>query len=244
MSTAMILIPAGPFTMGSDEFDVEGPIHVVDLPDYRIDRYPVTVADYGAFLVATGHPPPDEWGSGPAPDRLDHPVDRVSWFDASAYAAWAGKRLPAEAEWEKAARGTDARRWPWGNRFDEARCIVWDHALTLEVTTMPVDRHPTGASPYGVEQMGGNVEEWVADAFRPYPGSRHRSPAADGGQHILRGGSWFFTQEHARCAYRKPAPPDFTGWSQAGGPGFRCAADADIVDDSTQKGLADAAPAR
>ncbi len=221
----MILIPAGPFTMGSDEFDMEAPPHLVEVPAFQIDRYPVTVAAYTEFVDATGHPAPEEWQGGPPRDRLDHPVDRVSWFDAEAFAAWAGKRLPTEAEWEKAARGTDARRWPWGNRFEESRCDVWDHALILEITTVSVDRHPDGASPYGVEQMGGNVEEWVRDVFRPYPGSRHVSASADGDFRVLRGGSWFFTQEHARCAYRKPARPDFTGWSQAGGPGFRCAQD-------------------
>ncbi len=224
-SAPMILIPAGPFTMGSDEFDAEAPPHTVTLATFWIDRYPVTVAAFAEFVEATGHSAPEEWSGGPPTDRLDHPVDRVSWFDAAAFATWAGKRLPTEAEWEKAARGTDGRRWPWGDRFEESRCDVWDHALTLDVTTVPVDRHPDGASAYGVEQMGGNVEEWVQDEFRPYLGSHHSSPTAQGGFRVLRGGSWFFTQEHARCAYRKPAAPAFTGWSQAGGPGFRCAAE-------------------
>ena len=227
-STApMILIPAGSFLMGSDEFDMEAPPHVVDVDPFEIDRYPVTVAAYAEFVDATGHPAPEEWIGGPPLDRLDHPAARVSWFDATAFATWAGKRLPGEAEWEKAARGTDARRWPWGERFEEARCDVWDHALTLDVTTVAVDSHPRGASPYGVEQLAGNVEEWVQDEFRPYVGSRHEAPSAGGGFRVLRGGSWFFTQEHARCAYRKAALPTFTGWSQAGGPGFRCARDAD-----------------
>ena len=223
----MILVPGGPFLMGSDEFDLEGPPHTVSLPSFWIDRFPVTCEGYLAFVRGTGHPAPPDWPDGkPAEGRLDHPVERVSWHDAFTYAAWAGKRLPTEAEWEKAARGTDGRRWPWGTEFDESRCIVWDHAMALGVTTVPVTSHPSGASPYGVEQLGGNVEEWVADQLLPYAGSRHVSASAAGGLRVVRGGSWFYTQEHTRCAYRRGLLPDFTGWSQAGGPGFRCAQDA------------------
>ena len=223
----MVVVPAGPFLTGSDEFDLEGPPRTVDLAAFRIDRYPVTGARYLAFVEATGHPAPPDWLDGrPVPGREDHPVERVSWHDATAYAAWAGKRLPTEAEWEKAARGTDGRRFPWGEAFDEARCIAWDHAMVLDVTTMPVTAHPGGASPYGVEQLAGNVEEWVRDELLPYPGSTHVSPMAAGGLRVVRGGSWFYTQEHTRCAYRRGLPPEFTGWSQAGGPGFRCAQDA------------------
>lgn len=222
----MIQIPAGPFTMGSAEFDIEGPAHLVDLPAYLIDRYPVTNQAYAAFIADTGHEPPADWPAGSVPpDRSDHPVERVSWADARAYALWVGKRLPTEAEWEKAARGIDARRWPWGNTFDEANCIVWDHAMALGVTTVAVDTYPSGASPFGVMHMAGNAEEWVEDELRPYPGSSHRSAAASGGQRVLRGGSWFFTNEYARCAFRRGAPPEFTGWSTCGGPGFRCALD-------------------
>jgi len=224
---AMVLVPAGPFLQGCDDFDLEAPRRTGEVPAFWIDRYPVTCAQYLAFVAATGQPAPPDWPGGrPVPGREDHPVERVSWYDARAYAAWVGKRLPAEAEWEKAAAGPDGLRWPWGDAFDEARCIVWDHAMALDVTTMPVTAHPGGASPYGVEQMGGNVEEWVEDELLPYPGSAHRSASASGGLRVVRGGSWFYTQEHARCAYRRGLLPDFTGWSQAGGPGFRCASDA------------------
>jgi formylglycine-generating enzyme required for sulfatase activity len=227
VTTGMVLVPSGEFVQGSEEFDLEAPSHRIHLPAFWIDRYPVTNEQYLGFVRATGHPPPPDWPDGRPPEgRLDHPVERVSWHDAVAFASWAGKRLPTEAEWEKAARGKDARRWPWGNAFDESRCIVWDHAMALDVTTVPVTAHPEGASPYGVEQMAGNVEEWVADELLPYPGSSHRSPSAGGGLRVVRGGSWFYTQEHARCAYRRGLAPDFTGWSQAGGPGFRCALDA------------------
>lgn len=229
MTDDMVLIPAGPFLMGTDEFDIEGPPRTVHLPDFLIDRIPVTNTRYAAFVRATGHRPPPDWPGGrPPKGRLDHPVERVTWDDARAFASWAGKRLPTEAEWEKAARGTDGRRWPWGDAFDEARCITWDHAMALgDVTTVPVGSHPDGASPYGVLDMAGNAEEWVADVFLPYPGSTHRSAASSGGQRVLRGGSWFFTMEHARCGYRRGAPPDFDGWTTCGGPGFRCAMDVD-----------------
>jgi formylglycine-generating enzyme required for sulfatase activity len=227
MSGDMVLVPAGPFIRGSDEFDLEAPRRTEDLGAFWIDRYPVTCDAYLAFMESTGTEAPADWPDGqPAPGRLDHPVERVSWHDARAYAAWAGKRLPTEAEWEKSARGIDGRRWPWGDDFDEARCIVWDHAMAIDVTTMPVTAHPAGTSPFGVEQLAGNVEEWVEDELLPYPGSTHASPMASGGLRVVRGGSWFYTQEHARCAYRRGLPPDFTGWSQAGGPGFRCARDA------------------
>ncbi len=228
MTAEMVLVPAGPFVRGSDEFDLEAPRRTEVLPAFRIDRYPVTCAAYLAFMEATGHPAPPDWPDGrPPTGRLDHPVERVSWHDARAYAAWAGKRLPTEAEWEKAARGTDGNRWPWGDEFEESRCIVWDHAMALDVTTMPVTAHPSGASPFDVEQLAGNVEEWVEDELLPYPGSSHSSPMAAGGLRVVKGGSWFYTQEHARGAYRRGLPPDFTGWSQAGGPGFRCAQDSE-----------------
>jgi formylglycine-generating enzyme required for sulfatase activity len=222
----MVLVPAGSFRMGSGEFDFEGPPHDVDVAAFYIDRYPVTVDAYARFVEATGHAAPPDWDDAVLAERGDHPVDRVTWHDARAYAAWAGKRLPTEPEWEKASRGTDGRRWPWGETFDESRCIVWDYAMAIDVTTLPVDSHPSGASPYGVEQMAGNVEEWVEDVFLPYPGSTHASPSASGALRVLRGGSWFFTQEHTRCAYRRGARPEFDGWTQAGGPGFRCAKDA------------------
>jgi len=225
----MILVPAGPFRMGSDEFDFEAPPHDVDVADFYIDRYPVTNDDYAHFLAQTGYAPPGDWAHLELDERGRHPVQRVTWDAARAYATWAGKRLPTEAEWEKASRGTDGRRWPWGNTFDETVCIVWDHAMALDVTTVPVDQHPDGASPYGLEQMGGNVEEWVEDIFLPYPGSTHVSPSTSGGLRVLRGGSWFYTQEHARCAYRRGARPEFDGWTQAGGPGFRCAVDPPAV---------------
>ena len=219
----MILIPAGPFVMGSDEFGPETPPRVVTLEAYCIDKYPVTNEEYKRFIDATGHRQPPQWAGVQYPDgEGDHAVHYVSWHDAKAYAAWASKRLPTEAEWEKAARGTDSRRWPWGNTFDEARALLWESAPTLGLTTVPVTEYASGASPYGVFQMGGHIEDWVEDDYEAYPGSSYRSACYGRGFKVLRGGSFEFTMQYARCAYRRPEKPDSTGIKGFTGHGFRC----------------------
>jgi formylglycine-generating enzyme required for sulfatase activity len=238
----MILIPAGPFIMGSKEYPNESPQRIVTLPAYWIDKYPVTNEEYQRFVDATHRRPPQGWGGKCYPaDNADHPVECISWEDAKAYTTWAGKRLPTEAEWEKAARGPDGRRWPWGNEFDEAKAWTWEAYLLGDSRTTSVKAHPEGASPYGVCEMAGQVEEWVEDWLDAYEGSTYRSVGYGRRDKVLRGGSWIFTQDHARCAYRcfeKPAgepPKDFQRQDEqatplfapdAGGPGFRCAADA------------------
>ncbi len=173
----MVVIPAGPFLMGTSEENAvrlarehgyhpswlrgETPERRVALPAYAIDRYPVTNAQFARFCEATGHEVPTHW-SGPKPaERLwNHPVVTVNRADALAYAAWAGKRLPTETEWEKAARGPDGLAYPWGNAFEPEACC-WNR--TFADGTMPVDAHPKGASPYGVMDLAGNVAEWCAD---------------------------------------------------------------------------------
>ena len=125
----MALIPAGEFIMGSEvEFGPEAPQRTVHLPGYYIDIYPVTNAEYKHYMNENpGVAPPRHWKGTEIPPGLEnHPVHRVTWFEAVMYAEWAGKRLPTEAEWEKAARGTDGRRWPWGNEFNEDFSLVWD----------------------------------------------------------------------------------------------------------------------
>jgi len=238
----MILIPAGTFIMGSEEYPNESPQRVVALPAYYIDKYPVTNEEYKRFVDSTGRRPPQGWNGTHYPEgKSDHPVEFMSWEDAKAYAGWAGKRLPTEAEWEKAARGTDGRRWPWGNEFDEAKAWTWEAHLLGDSRTTSVRAHPEGASPYGVCEMVGQVEEWVEDWLDAYEGSSYRSVGYGKRYKVLRGGSWIFTQDHARCAYRcfeKPVgeyPEGFKGEDDqtqgpfsfdAGGPGFRCAMDA------------------
>ena len=216
----MLPIPAGEFLMGSDEFGPEQPPHLVYLPTYYIDMFPVTNAEYKVYMVATRALPPRHWGGFDIPAGLEnHPVHRISWYEAVDYLAWAGKRLPTEAEWEKAARGTDGRRWPWGNTFDEANALVWDRGDFL--MTVPVDAHPGNVSPYGVREMAGHLEEWTADWYEAYPGATYQCGAYGRKFRALRGGSSFFTQNHARCAYRCFTRPEDAGMDGLVGCGFR-----------------------
>ena len=166
-----ILIPAGDFLMGSDSKNADEsshPLHKVKLKAFRIDKYLVTNAQYARFIAATGHRPPSSWKNGRIEQgELLYPVTLVNWYDARAYAKWAGKRLPTEAEWEKAARGTDGRRWPWGDDMDPARLNTYYNVGSASIVT----RFSNGVSPYGVYDMAGNVDEWVEDDFLPYKGT-------------------------------------------------------------------------
>lgn len=229
----MVLVPAGPFLMGSNEFPRETPPRVVEVRGFWMDRFPVTNAAFWAFVAATGHRAPVDWiDAAPRVGFELHPV-MVSWTDADAYAAWAGKRLPSEAEWEKAARGTDGRRYPWGNDWDTAKALTWETAAVSGMRTEPVDARPAGASPYGCEQMAGLLEEWCADWYDAYPGSAYRSLGYGEQFRVLRGGAWIFTQTHARCAYRcfelESRPP--AEMTVLGAPTFRCAADLEPGED-------------
>ncbi len=196
-----VAIPAGSFLMGTsraDSDEQDGPQHTETTAAYSIDKYPVTNAQYAMFVAETAHKAPSHWKGGVIPKGFElHPVVMVTWQDASDYCTWAGKRLPTEAEWEKAARGTDGRRWPWGNRMDPKLLNTYN----TRGTTSSVLAHSKGASPYGVIDMAGNVSEWTADDFKPYKGSQ--APASmflvdqSGGgygaaEHYkpLRGGSW------------------------------------------------------
>jgi iron(II)-dependent oxidoreductase len=239
-----VVIPAGPFVAGSDleRADVQDkPQHSVTLPAYRIDKYLVTNAQFARFVAATGHRPPLHWKSGKIPEgELLHPVTMVNWHDAAAYAKWAGKRLPYEMEWEKAARGTDGRRWPWGNGMDPTRLNTY---YNVGAATK-VDTYPRGASPYGVLDMAGNVNQWMEDDFVPYEGSDAPAELFQGKvaqtlsaqdramkmsdqvvvnklYKVLRGGSWkgdpFSTASYHRHYSMPNYASDFYG--------FRCAAD-------------------
>jgi len=178
----MVVIPAGSFMMGSHEGpEDERPAHEVTLPSYSIDRFPVTNAQYAEFLNTHGAPPAAGLYDFDDPDSRihrrgsrfeadagyeNHPVVEVPWSGAVAYCKWRGKRLPTEAEWEKAARGADARRYPWGSELPDRRRA---HHSAKWNETAPVDASPAGASPYGVREMAGNAWQWVSSAYRPYP---------------------------------------------------------------------------
>ncbi len=217
---AIAHIPAGPFVMGSDTHNAdERPQHLVYLSAFDMDRYEVANAQYRRFLEATGRPSPPYWsGNDYPPGQADYPVAAVSWPDAEAYCAWAGKRLPTEAEWEKACRGADARIYPWGDEWDERRANVdrqagsardagldfWDEGWAI--LRMPAatskDRGlrrsgslPAGASPYGIMDLVGNVSEWVSDweNWGGYWKVPVQDPQVSGPpwNRILRGSSWY-----------------------------------------------------
>jgi len=210
----MVLIPAGEFLMGSDPSidkyarDSEQPQHTLYLPDYHLAKPPVTNAQYAAFVQATGHEQPRHWKGGKPPrDKEDHPLVYVSWHDAVAYCRWlaevTGKSygLPSEAEWEKGARGSDGRLWPWGNQWDAERCNTW---VGGKGDTTPVGAYPEGASPYGLLDMAGNVWEWTRSLYRDYPYDPEdgREDVRAKGDLVLRGGSWYLYRDFARCVER------------------------------------------
>ena len=213
----MIPIPAGEFVMGSNKGENDDkPAHTVHLDAYEIGKYPVTVAQYRKFCTATGREMPD------APDwawENDHPMVYVTWFDAEAYCRWAGGRLPTEAEWEKAARGTDGRTYPWGDTWDKNKCANRQLGLT---STVRVGSYPAGASPYGCMDMAGNVWEWCADwydedYYKTSPSGNPEGPSS-GDSRVLRGGCWgyFDVRYGGRCFYRYGIIDPGSYWYSAG----------------------------
>ena len=254
VTLVLLRVPAGEFLMGSTEAEMEEafavasqahaqaerelftrelPQHRVQLAAYLIGQHLVTVAQFAAFVKASGYRTTAEkegsgytftasewkdakgadWQRPRGPDsdvksKADHPVTQVSWHDALAFCTWASQatgrtvRLPSEAEWEKAARGTDGRPYPWGSQApDGERCN-----FNMEVTdTTPVGKHsPAGDSPYGCADMAGNVWEWTGSLFQAYPyrPDDDREDISGSRPRVVRGGSWFIFQWRVRCAYR------------------------------------------
>jgi formylglycine-generating enzyme required for sulfatase activity len=210
----MVLIPAGHFMMGSEEGeDDERPVHTVYLDSYYIDEAEVTCARYGRFLAETGYPPHSLWNT--EHDRPEDPVVGVSWYDADAFARWAGKRLPTEAEWEKAARsGIDGKKYPWGDAIDKTRANYESFGI------MPVKSFERSA--YGLYDMAGNVGEWCEDwygdgYYTMSPGKNPRGPQL-GERKVVRGGAWYNNADGLRIANRYKNAPDVGNFNT----GFRC----------------------
>ncbi|MDQ6735710.1 MAG: formylglycine-generating enzyme family protein [Nitrospirota bacterium] len=221
----------------AEAFNDEGPAHMVFLDSFLIDRYEVSNKDYGDFIKTQGHPAPAYWDD-PRLNQPAQPVAGVNWYEAKAYCEYRGKRLPTEAEWEKAARGPNANPYPWGPNFDPAKVNYGKH----HDATTPVNTYPEGASYYGVYNMAGNVFEWVSDWYDPrYYGKLETmvnptGPAKAvwiggtgtyvdrltvGEKRVIRGGSWIAPESTMRTTHRFWNHP--LNNSYGVGLGFRCA---------------------
>ncbi|MCS7079061.1 MAG: bifunctional serine/threonine-protein kinase/formylglycine-generating enzyme family protein [Chloracidobacterium sp.] len=214
----MVFIAGGTFRMGRDdaEHPSEKPSHVVTVRPFFIDKHEVTNAEYEAFIKATQHPAPPDWVDGSYPAGMaNYPVVNVSWQDACDYAAWAGKRLPTEEEWEMAARGVEGRLYPWGNQFDLRRLNIKESNLGRPKA---VGNYPTGATPEGVLDLAGNVAEWTASDDKSYPGSAYKPETK---AKIVRGGAFSLSREYATATKRTQVPPD----TRDPALGFRCVKD-------------------
>jgi len=226
----MILIPSGDFLMGSASSAAkaqanEFPQHTVYLDGYTIDQHEVTNAQYALCVKAGACTPPQETSSYSHPryygtsKYANFPVIKVNWNQAASYCTWAGRRLPTEAEWEKAARGTDGRIYPWGNEEPDATLEnLWQN----EGDTTKVCSYPKGNSPYGLCDMAGNVWEWVNDwygetYYQYSPASNPTGPASSE-YRIIRGGSWYLGPQYSRSEERDTEHPDDWYFSY----GFRC----------------------
>lgn len=227
----MAMVPAGEFLMGNPEAKGradEWPQRSVYLDAFAIDQVEVTNERYMAFVTATGHRnPPNPYGTGALTsikgiEQL--PVVQTTWYDAKAYCGWAKKRLPTEAEWEKAARGADGRRFPWGNEAPTSKHANFDREWANEKTLSPVGSLPEGDSPYGVKDMAGNAREWVSDWYEPdyykhAPAKNPQGPDRKGVVRSIRGGSW-----HSPMADVTASARGRGGFAlQTHGTGFRCA---------------------
>jgi serine/threonine-protein kinase len=228
----LVLIPAGEFTMGhKDSYDTL-PVRRMNLPAFYIDKYEVTNKRYKRFIDATGYKVP--WSQDPAvaayawnwqkrmyPEgKGDDPVVLINWEDARAFCAWAGKTIPSEAQWEKAARGANGKSYPWGNAWEAAKANTSESGVKQ---TAPAGSFKADVSEYGVNDLAGNVSEWVEEWFAPYPGNPMTNYEERDKYKILRGGSWDYAHSIANGYHRQYALPQ----SQMAAIGFRCVKAAD-----------------
>ena len=240
----MVLIPKGEFTMGSSEHDDE-PKHQVVLDAYLIDKYETSNARYQQFMKATRHPAPAYWDD-PRLSKPNQPVVGVSWTDANAFCKWEGKRLPTEAEWERAAKGPEGdNHYPWGHTLDPKKANYGQNVGR----TMPVDSYPEALSGYGLYNMAGNVFEWVSDWYDPkyYKQSVALNPqgpetgynfANQGQVRVLRGGSWLAPETSLHTSHRFWNQPDNNSYGV--GLGFRCAKSAETMSEEAMQAGRDA----
>lgn len=239
----MVYVPAGEFLMGTSDadieyykeifplrdiarFDNERPQRTVFVDAFYIDKLEVTNKQFKQFLTETGYIP-KHYLDYPPYNTPNFPAAVLEWEDAVAYAEWVGKRLPTEAEWEKAARGTDGRIWPWGNEWDDTKLSGNDGTGLKDgyKETAPVGQFPQGASPYGALDMAGNLWEWVSDwydanYYRIAPTNINPKGPETGDGHVLKGGGWAENLDFTRCANRLGGNPGSLLR------GFRCAMDA------------------
>ena len=223
----MVLVPRGEFTMGSQDHQDEKPHNVV-LDAYYIDKYEVSNQDYKGFMKATEHPAPAYWDD-PRLSKPEQPVVGVNWYDANAFCEWKGKRLPTEAEWERAAKGPHGNaHYPWGHTLDETKA---NYGQKVGKTTA-VDSYPAGVSGYGAYNMAGNVFEWVSDWYDPSyfnvsPALNPQGPATglnfanQGPVKVLKGGSWLAPASSLHTSHRFWNQPENNSYGV--GLGFRCA---------------------
>lgn len=227
LPSEMVTIPAGPFVRGTENggFD-ERPTRTIHLDEYLIDRFEVTNHQYQQFVVATGHRKPglpSRYAKSGAKVRgMNQPIVYVSWDDAEEYCRWRGKRLPTEAEWEKAMRGTDGRLWPWGDK-EQPDGANWARVKDGYEVSARVGTFQNDKSPYGIMDGAGNVMEWVADWYDEtyYKSSPDQNPPSPeyGTYRVLRGGSYTTTGADVRITSRSKMMQDFRDETI----GFRCA---------------------
>lgn len=219
----MAYIPAGEFVMGSNErWDDESPEYIEKTSAFYIDIYEATNQDYNNFVSATHREPPHHWPNGEIPKNKEkHPVVYVNWFDANDYCKWAGKRLPTEEEWEKAARGEEGLTYPWGNEWSPKKS---NNPYKHSTGTEPIGAYPEGKSPYGLYDMSGNVWEWVDSYYLPHPGNTVPRKEYGKDKRILKGGSWFDCLSYG-CGLSAPTfnRSFFTPEVRNNSFGFRCA---------------------